>query len=105
MLDSLARQPGKESDADHLEVVKHSVKRFFIRGDEEGKDVVGEERFRAFIRRSGLQDRLTTREIRRLLGKFRRRVAIRGSGLRGTAMIDYIRYRLHEYSLCVSVSE
>eukprot|EP00607_Mallomonas_marina_P005816 CAMPEP_0182438276 /NCGR_PEP_ID=MMETSP1167-20130531/85644_1 /TAXON_ID=2988 /ORGANISM="Mallomonas Sp, Strain CCMP3275" /LENGTH=934 /DNA_ID=CAMNT_0024631551 /DNA_START=1 /DNA_END=2802 /DNA_ORIENTATION=- len=90
LLDAIARSSAK--DADHLETVKHSVKRFFIRGDPDAKGVVGEDRFRAFIRRSGLQDRLSTSEIRRLLGKFRRRVAIKGSGLRGTTMIDYERF-------------
>eukprot|EP01038_Epipyxis_sp_PR26KG_P005601 gene5601-7730_t len=57
----------------HTDAVRSSVRRFFQRADPEFKGYVGEERFRAFLRRSGLQDQLTASELRRLTDKLKKR--------------------------------
>ena len=71
----------------HAEVVRGSVRRFFQRADPEHRGTVSEERFRAFLRRSGLQDNLTTSELRRLTEKLKRRSTIKGEI--GEIVIDY----------------
>ena len=78
--------------ADLLAVVKHKLKQYFSRIDKDNKGVIGEDKFRGFLRKSGLHDVLATSEVRRLLAKFRRRVAIKDSGPRGKVMTDYERY-------------
>lgn len=57
----------------HTETVRASVRRFFLRADAEHKGYVSEERFRAFLRRSTLQDSLTASELRRLTEKLKKR--------------------------------
>jgi Ca2+-binding EF-hand superfamily protein len=72
----------------HLEMIRSSVRRFFQRSDPEYKGFVSEERFRAFLRRSGLQDRLTANELRRFSDKLKKK----GVGqYRNESMIDYER--------------
>ena len=78
-------------DLDPIAVVRQKVKQYFSRIDKDDKGVVGEDKFRGFLRKSGLQDILTTSELRRLLAKFRRRVAMKDSGPRGKVMTDYDR--------------
>jgi Ca2+-binding EF-hand superfamily protein len=76
----------------HGEVVRNSVRRFFHRADPERRGVVSEERFRAFLRRSGLQDVLTATELRRLTDKFKKRGiggAGTGNGIQNDVLIDY----------------
>jgi len=73
----------------HGEVVRSSVRRFFHRADPERRGVVSEERFRAFLRRSGLQDVLTATELRRLTDKFKKRGTGTGTGTQSDVMIDY----------------
>eukprot|EP00981_Chlorochromonas_danica_P008825 scaffold2312_cov165-Ochromonas_danica.AAC.65 len=68
----------------HWEVVRAAVRRFFQRSDPELKGIVSEERFRAFLRRSGLQDNLTASELRRLTEKLKRKTSIGGE-----VQIDY----------------
>jgi hypothetical protein len=67
-------------------MVRSSVRRFFLRADPEYKGYVSEERFRAFLRRSGLQDRLTASELRRFTEKLKRKGAGRD---RFESLIDY----------------
>ncbi len=73
------------SSVKHIETVRNSVRRFFQRADPEYKGLVSEERFRAFLRRSTLQDSLTASELRRLTDKLKRR----GSGKDREALVDY----------------
>lgn len=73
----------------HGEVVRNSVRRFFLRADPEHRGTVSEERFRAFLRRSGLQDVLTTSELRRFTEKLKKRGT--GKGESGEIVIDYER--------------
>ncbi len=68
----------------HTETVRNSVRRFFQRADPDYKGVVSEERFRAFLRRSTLQDSLTASELRRLTEKLKRR-----GGKDREALVDY----------------
>eukprot|EP01039_Chlorochromonas_danica_P003433 gene3434-3760_t len=46
--------------------------------DPELKGIVSEERFRTFLRRSGLQDNLTASDLRRLKEKLERKTSIGG---------------------------
>jgi len=78
--------PGK-----HADVVRGSVRRFFQRADPEHKGTVTEERFRAFLRRSGLQDTLTASELRRLTEKLSRRGISKIGGGEAETVIDYER--------------
>jgi Ca2+-binding EF-hand superfamily protein len=90
---------GNSSGHAHIEAVKHAVRKFFSRSDPENTGVVSEERFRAFCRRSSLQERLSTSEMRALLDKLRkknRRSRIRSSSSSGY-VIDYERF-LHQIS-------
>jgi Ca2+-binding EF-hand superfamily protein len=90
------RESSNLDPGNHLEVVRSSVRRFFQRADPEFKGVVSEERFRAFLRRSGLQDSLTASELRRLTDKLKQR----GSGKdRHETVIDYEKY-VHFLSNC-----
>jgi hypothetical protein len=70
----------------HLEIVRSSVRRFFQRADPDFKGYVSEERFRAFLRRSGLQDTLTASELRRLTEKLKKRG---GGREKFEVLIDY----------------
>ena len=87
-MDSVPRSDKKSED--HLDTVRAAVRRYFSRSDPDSRGVVTEERFRSLIRRSGIQERLATSEIRRMLDRLRRRVAAKGGGP-GGAMIDYER--------------
>jgi Ca2+-binding EF-hand superfamily protein len=90
---------GNSSGQSHVESVKHAVRKFFSRSDPENTGVVSEERFRAFCRRSSLQEKLSTSEMRALLDKLRkknRRSRIRSSSTNGF-VIDYERF-LHQIS-------
>lgn len=57
---------------DHTEVVKATVRKYFQSADPEDKGYVEEERFRAFCRRSGLHDALSTSELRILTERLRK---------------------------------
>lgn len=86
LMDIVPRESNSTNPVSHLEVVRSSVRRFFQRADPEFKGVVSEERFRAFLRRSGLQDNLTASELRRLTDKLKKR----GAGKdRYETLIDY----------------
>lgn len=90
---------GNTSGYTHVEAVKSAVRKFFGRSDPDNTGVVSEERFRAFCRRSSLQERLSTSEMRALLDKLRkknRRSRIRSSSMNGY-VIDYERF-LHQIS-------
>lgn len=63
------------------------MRKFFQRSDPDQKGIVSEERFRAFCRRSGLQEVLTTSEIRTLMERLKKR---RGK-LHGANVLDYER--------------
>jgi len=67
--DIVPDEAGNSRSGSHREVVLNSVQRFFQRVDPEFKGVVTEERFKAFLRRSSLQDRLSQTELRRLIAK------------------------------------
>lgn len=92
--------------------VKTAIRKFFSRSDPDGKGVVSEERFRAFVRfvcillmiyahgvltilgcrRSGLQENLTTSELRRLIEKLKRARTVGGpQSATNVTMIDYER--------------
>jgi len=88
---------GNSSGQSHIEAVKSAVRKFFSRSDPDNTGVVSEERFRAFCRRSSLQERLSTSEMRALLDKLRkrnRRSRIRSSSTNGF-IIDYEKF-LHQ---------
>lgn len=78
--------------ANHSEEVRTSVRRFFQRADQERTGTVSEERFRAFVRRSGLQDNLTAAELRRLTDRLKKKQRS------GEVVIDYERC---EYKLLI----
>ncbi len=86
LMEIVPRESHDTNPANHLEVVRSSVRRFFQRADPEFKGVVSEERFRAFLRRSGLQDNLTASELRRLTDKLKKRTAGKD---RYETLIDY----------------
>ena len=91
--------PGNTSGQAHLDLVKQAVRKFFSRSDPDNNGVVSEERFRAFCRRSSLQEKLSTAEMRALLDKLRkknRRSRLRSSASTGY-VIDYERF-LHQLS-------
>jgi Ca2+-binding EF-hand superfamily protein len=72
--------------AKHFDEMRLSVRRFFQRSDPDFKGVASEERFRAFLRRSGLQEALTAAELRRLTDKLKKK----GTGRdRYETFIDY----------------
>jgi Ca2+-binding EF-hand superfamily protein len=77
---------GAASRDSHSSFVQKEVRRFFQKHDPDGRGTVSEERFRSFCRRSGLQDRLTVAEVRRLVDKLRRR---RPGKEKGVSLIDY----------------
>ena len=66
---------GSSSDID---AIKDAVRRFFSRSDVDNKGWVSEERFRAFLRRSSLSDKMMTSELRRLTMALTRRQMIKG---------------------------
>eukprot|EP01039_Chlorochromonas_danica_P003424 gene3426-3751_t len=55
-----------------------NTKEAWTRSDPELKGIVSEERFRTFLRRSGLQDNLTASDLRRLKEKLERKTSIGG---------------------------
>ena len=67
------RVPMSSGFESHTEAVKDAIRRFFFRYDPDNKGFVSEERFRAFLRRSGLQDRLAAAELRRVVESLRRK--------------------------------
>ena len=70
----------------HAVVVQREVRRYFQKHDPDATGTVTEERFRSFCRRSGLQDRLTVAELRRLVEKLRRR---RPGKDKAASVVDY----------------
>ena len=68
-----------------LTAIAAAIRRFFSKNDAQNKGQVSEERFRAFLRRSGMLDRLTSGELRRLSECLRRR---NGQSANGNC-IDY----------------
>ena len=84
--------PAGDGGVNHLEAVKAAVRKFFQRSDPDQKGVVSEERFRAFCRRSSLQEVLTASEVRTLIERLRKRRAGRSRvGYHGGVVIDYER--------------
>ena len=77
------------SNENPIDAIKTAVRRFFQKSDSENLGQVGEERFRAFLRRSSVQDVLTSGEIRRMMDALRRKAT--GAGLSNSAVtvIDY----------------
>ena len=75
------------------EAIKAAVRKFFRRGDESGRGLATEARYRVFCRQSGLSSRLSASEMKQLLKKL-----IRKSGKDGMeGMVDYER-------LCARIS-
>lgn len=66
---------GSSSDTD---AIKDAVRRFFNRSDTDNKGWVSEERFRAFLRRSSLSDKMMTSELRHLTMALTRRQMVKG---------------------------
>lgn len=84
LMDTVPNDSG--NPAKHFDEMRLSVRRFFQRSDPEFKGVASEERFRAFLRRSGLQEALTAAELRRLSDKLKKK----GTGKdRYETFIDY----------------
>ena len=82
-----------KSGENHVEVVKAAVRKFFQRSDPDQRGIVTEERFRAFCRRSSLQETLTASELRTLIERLRKRRPGRSrSGYQSGVVIDYERY-------------
>lgn len=87
--------PAGQNGVNHIEAVKAAVRKFFQRSDPDQRGVVSEERFRAFCRRSSLQECLTASELRTLIDKLRKRRAGRSRvGFHGGVVIDYERWVL-----------
>lgn len=76
----------------HAGSVQKEVRRYFQKHDTDGKGTVTEERFRSFLRRSGLQDRLTVAELRRLVEKLRRKRLGKDKTLN---VVDYEKFLHH----------
>jgi Ca2+-binding EF-hand superfamily protein len=74
---------------DHVDDVRNAVRKFFQKSDPDDKGYVNEERFRAFCRRSGLQDSLTTSEIQSMMKKLQKPQS--GSDAEG-AKINYEKF-------------
>ena len=82
--------PAGESGVNHIEAVKAAVRKFFQRSDPDQRGVVTEERFRAFCRRSSLQECLTASELRTLIERLRKRRSGRSRvGYHSGVVIDY----------------
>lgn len=75
------------TDEDHNDVVKATVRKYFQSADPEDKGHVEEERFRAFCRRSGLHDALSAAELRVLTERLRR-----PSGSGASSRINYEKF-------------
>lgn len=73
------------NESNHVDAIKEAIRKFFSRYDTDAKGAVSGERFRAFMRRSGLQDRLAAAELRRLTENLRRKVSKDSSEV----VIDY----------------
>lgn len=76
----------------HAAVVQREVRRYFQKHDPDATGTVTEERFRSFCRRSGLQDKLTVAELRRLVEKLRRR---RPGKDKAASVVDYEKFLHH----------
>lgn len=74
---------------DHTEVVKATVRKYFQSADPGDKGHVEEERFRAFCRRSGLHDALSTSELRILTERLRKPSS---SGNSASSRINYEKF-------------
>lgn len=73
---------------EHMEQVKASIRKFFARGDEEGRGVTTESRFKVFCRQSGLSTRLSLGEMKQLLHRLSRKSANKTGS---EALLDYER--------------
>lgn len=71
----------------HIEDVRAAVRRFFKRSDPSSTNVVPEERFRAFCRKSGLHDSLNASEIRKMIDTIRKK---KGNDVH---FVDYDRFK------------
>lgn len=99
LLDTVPNDSG--DPAKHFDEMRLSVRRFFQRSDPDFKGVASEERFRSFLRRSGLQEALTAAELRRFTDKLKKK----GTGKdRYESFIDYEKYVLssskYTFSFC-----
>lgn len=74
---------------DHTEVVKATVRKYFQSADPEDKGHVEEERFRAFCRRSGIHDALSTSELRILTERLRKPTSAAGTA---SSRINYEKF-------------
>ena len=81
-----------EEKGGHSVLVQKEVRRYFQKHDIDGKGSVTEERFRSFLRRSGLQDRLTVAELRRLVEKLRKKRLGKDKTLN---VVDYEKFLHH----------
>jgi len=70
--------------------IANAIRRFFSKNDAQGKGQVSEERFRAFLRRSGMLDRLTSGELRRMTESLRRRNGTSGTTIDYEKFISYL---------------
>lgn len=73
----------------HINDVKIAIKKFFSKSDTDNKGVASEERFRSFCRRSGLQEGLTSGELRRLMDKLRKPKKQGAKDISSNNLIDY----------------
>jgi Ca2+-binding EF-hand superfamily protein len=77
-----------KGDHAHMENIKSTVRKFFLRSDEERLGVVSESRFKVFCRNSGLSSRLNTSEMKLLLQRLSRKASNKVSS---ETLIDYER--------------
>ena len=75
------------------EAIKSAIRKFFKRGDESGRGLTTEARYKVFCRQSGLSSRLSVSEMKQLLKKLVRRGGREG----GESFVDYER-------LCARIS-
>lgn len=88
---SVLKEMVPSSSTGNFEGVKNAVRRFFLRSDTDNRGWVSEERFRAFLRRSSLADKMTSGELRRMTESLVQRHIVKSpSGMSATQNeVDY----------------
>jgi Ca2+-binding EF-hand superfamily protein len=81
------------SGGGHFDPIKNAVRKFFLRSDVDNRGWVSEERFRAFLRRSSIADKMTSGELRRITETLIKKHVVRSSGGASNtqSVVDYER--------------
>jgi calcium-binding protein CML len=78
-----------------IDAIRDAIRKHFLRHDTDNKGCVSEDRFRAFLRKSMLLDRMTAGECRRLMDALKRRTTAFGSSYSQVVVIDYEKLVVH----------